>query len=102
MISGFNPAVIFESTIGINQENLEKIQFSEMYFNNCKGNIFVENNSNNDDLENWYGNTAFFNVYSKSSNSETFIDLNNPRRPDYRLKINKIIATNNDPDLIND
>ena len=99
VVSGFNPAVIFENKITINQENLEKIQFSEMYFNNCNGNIFVENNSNNDDLENWYGNSAFFNVYSKGPNAETFIDLNNERRPDFRLKINKIIATNNDQAL---
>ena len=82
------------------QENLEKIKFENMYFNNCNGNIFVENNANNEDLENWYGNSAFFNVYAKSFNSETFIDLNNERRPDFRLRINKIIATNDlDPDL---
>ncbi len=94
VISGFNPAVIFEDKIVINQENLEKIKFTDMYFNNCNGNIFVENNSNNEDLENWYGNSAFFNVYSKSQNSETFIDLKNERRPDFRLRINKIIASN--------
>ena len=92
VISGFNPAVIFENTITINQENLEKIKFTGMYFNNCNGNIFVENNSNNEDLENWYGNSAFLNVYSKSGNSETFIDTRNARRPDFRLRINKIIA----------
>ena len=94
VISGFNPAVLFEDKIIVNQENLEKIKFSDMYFNNCNGNIFVENNSNNEDLENWYGNTAFFNVYAKSYNSETFIDLKNEKRPDFRLRINKIIATN--------
>jgi hypothetical protein len=94
VISGFNPAVIFEDKIRIDQENLEKIKFSDMYFNNCNGNIFVENNSNNEDLENWYGNHAFFNVYSKSGNSETFIDIANSRKPDYRLRINKIIASN--------
>lgn len=100
VISGFNPAVLFENKISINQENLEKIKFTSMYFNNCNGNIFVENNANNEDLENWYGNRAFFNVYSKSDNSETFIDLKNERRPDYRLRINKIIASNEvDPDL---
>lgn len=100
VISGFNPAVLFEDKIKVNQENLEKIKFTDMYFNNCNGNIFVENNKNNEDLENWYGNTAFFNVYSKSNNSETFIDLKNKRRPDYRLRINKIIASNEvDPDL---
>ena len=100
VISGFNPAVIFESKIRINQSNLEKIKFSDMYFNNCNGNIFIENNSNNEDLENWYGNAAFFNVYSKSENAETFIDMKNEKRPDFRLRINKIIAANEvDPDL---
>lgn len=95
VISGFNPAVLFEDKIVVNQESLEKIKFSNMYFNNCNGNIFVENNSNNEDLENWYGNHAFFNVYSKSHNSETFIDIaSNSKRPDYRLRINKIIASN--------
>ncbi|MBD0831733.1 hypothetical protein [Aestuariibaculum sediminum] len=94
VISGFNPAVIFEDKIIINQANLERIKFTDMYFNNCNGNIFVENNSNNEDLENWYGNSAFFNVYAKGQNSETFIDLKNERRPDFRLRINKIIASN--------
>ncbi len=93
VISGFNPAVLFEDKIQINQDNLEKIKFANMYFNNCNGNIFVENNSNNEDLENWYGNSAFYNVYSKSDNSETFIDLKNRKRPDFRLSINKIIAS---------
>lgn len=94
VISGFNPAVILEDDIAINQENLEKIKFTDMYFNNCNGNIFVENNYNNEDLENWYGNSAFFNVYSKGQDSETFIEVKNERRPDFRLRINKIIATN--------
>ncbi|WP_194767916.1 hypothetical protein [Tamlana sp. I1] len=94
VISGFNPAVIFENKIQINQQTLDKIKFTDMYFSNCNGNIFVENNSNNEDLENWYGNHAFFNVYSKGHNAETFIDINNLRRPDYRLRINKIIASN--------
>ena len=94
VISGFNPAVLFEDKVKVNQENLEKIKFTDMFFNNCKGNIFVENNSNNEDLENWYGNSSFFNVYSKSSNDETFIDAKHPRRPDFRLRINKIIASN--------
>ncbi|MCF7560012.1 hypothetical protein L3X39_05130 [Sabulilitoribacter multivorans] len=94
VVSGFNPAVILDDGIKINQDNLEKIVLTEMYFNNCNGNIFIENNSNNEDLENWYGNSAFFNVYSKSENAETFIDVKNDRIPDYRLRINKIIASN--------
>jgi hypothetical protein len=67
-----------------------------MYFNNCNGNIFTENNSNNDDLENWYGNQVFFNVYSKGDNIETFIASDNLKRPDFRLQINKILASNDD------
>ena len=97
VISGFVPAVILDSKIQVNEANLEKIKFDNMFFNNCEGNIFVENDSNNLDLENWYGNSSFFNVYSKSSNSETFIDSQNDKKPDFRLRINKIIAAaNND------
>lgn len=102
VISGFNPAVLLDENIAVNQENLEEIGFTQMYFNNCNGNIFIENNSNNEDLENWYGNRAFFNVYSKSNNTETFIAADNYKRPDFRLRINKIIATNIDPDLRDD
>jgi hypothetical protein len=93
VISGFNPAVIIDNKIKINAQNLESIKFSDMYFNNCKGNIFTENDTNNSDLENWYGNSAFFNVYSKGSDAETFIDAKNGKRPDFRLRINKIIAS---------
>ncbi|HLV40581.1 hypothetical protein [Xanthomarina sp.] len=96
VISGFNPAVLFENKIKINNENLDKIRLTEMYFNNCKGNIFVEYNSNNEDLESWYGNSSFFNVYSKGLDSETFIDIKNSKRPDFRLRINKIIASSLD------
>ncbi|MDO5969033.1 hypothetical protein Q4Q35_04360 [Flavivirga aquimarina] len=94
VISGFNPAVILDDKIMINQENLEKIKFVDMYFNNCNGNIFKEYNTNNEDLENWYGNRSFYNVYAKSQNSETFIDMKSEKRPDFRLRINKIIAAN--------
>lgn len=96
VISGFNPAVILDEKIVISDETLKKIKFQEMYFNLCKGNIFVENNSNNDDLENWYGNASFFNVYSQGTNSETFIDPFNEKRPDFRLSIAKITASKND------
>lgn len=96
VISGFNPAVLLENKIKINNENLERVKFTEMYFNNCNGNIFTEYNDNNEDLENWYGNSSFFNVYSKGLDSETFIDLKNSKRPDFRLRINKIIASNLD------
>ena len=93
VISGFNPAVILDDKIKINNDNLQKIAFEKTYFNNCKGNIFRKYNSNNEDLESWYGSRIFNNVYSKGSDSETYIDLNNSRNPDFRLRINKIIAT---------
>lgn len=96
VISGFNPAVLLDENITINQENLEKIKFINMYFNNCNGNIFTEYNSNNDDLENWYGNSAFFNVYSKGDDAETFINFDSNKRPDFRLRINKILASTDD------
>lgn len=99
VISGFNPAVILDDKISINQENLSKLKFTRTYFNNCKGNIFRNGFSNNADLENWYGSSSFDNVYSKGPDSETFIDANNKTRPDFRLRINGIYASN---DLIDD
>lgn len=96
VISGFSPAVILDENIKINSTNLNKIKFTRTYFNNCRGNIFIKNNPNNDDLENWYGSSAFNNVYSRGPDSETFIDSDNASRPDFRLQINKIIASNDD------
>ncbi|WP_281309467.1 hypothetical protein [Flavobacterium flavigenum] len=93
VISGFNPAVLLDSKTEINDANLKKIKFEEMFFNQCKGNIFTEFNSNNEDLESWYGNSVFFNVYSQSDNKETFIDIFNPKKPDFRLQLGKITAS---------
>ena len=94
VISGFNPAVILDRKIPLNTENLENIKFTRTYFNNCKGNIYKKGMTNNDDLENWYGARIFDNVYSKGPDSETFIDAKNSRKPDFRLRINRIIAAN--------
>ena len=99
VISGFNPAVILDENIKINGENLEKITFTRTYFNNCEGNIFRNGYTNNDDLESWYGSRAFDNLYSKGPDYETFIESENPKHPDFRLRVNKIIASN---DLIDD
>ncbi|HRM12321.1 MAG TPA: hypothetical protein PLV47_05050, partial [Flavobacterium sp.] len=95
VISGFNPAVLLDDKIEITAKNLNKIKFQEMYFNLCNGNIFTKNNPNNEDLENWYGNSVFFNVYSQSDNLETFVDFSNEKRPDFRLRLGKITASNN-------
>jgi len=93
VISGFSPAVKLDSKIQINNENLQKMKFTRTYFNNCNGNIFRNGYTNNDDLENWYGSRAFDNVYSKGPDSETFIDSESTKKPDYRLLINKIAAS---------
>ncbi|RKR05049.1 hypothetical protein C8C83_4378 [Flavobacterium sp. 90] len=93
VVSGFNPAVLIDSKTEINDANLKKIRFEEMFFNQCSGNIFTENKADNTDLENWYGNSVFFNVYSQTDNKETFVDISNTKRPDYRLQLGKITAS---------
>lgn len=93
VVSGFNPAVLIDSKTEINEVTLKKIKFEEMFFNQCSGNIFTENKTDNTDLENWYGNSIFFNVYSHTDNKETFVDLNNAKRPDFRLQLGKITAS---------
>ncbi|WP_026713939.1 hypothetical protein [Flavobacterium daejeonense] len=94
VVSGFNPAVLLSNKIEINDENLRKLSFEDMYFNSCNGNIFTEFNQNNEDLEDWYGNAAFSNVYAKSDNVETFINTSDDKKPDYRLRIGKITVSN--------
>jgi hypothetical protein len=93
VISGFKPAVLLDTKIDINTKNLGKIKIEEMYLNNCAGNIFSEGSLNNEDLESYYGNTLFFNLYSKTTNLETFNDFENPRRPDFRLALTKFTAS---------
>ena len=99
VVSGFKPAVVLDAQININNENLEKIKFTSTYFNNCKGNIYRKGYTNNDDLESWYGSRAFNNLYSKGPDSETFIEAENAKYPDFRLRVNRIIASN---DLFDD
>ncbi|WP_268848344.1 hypothetical protein [Flavobacterium aestivum] len=93
VISGFNPAVVLDSKIEINDKNLKKIRIEEMYLNFCNGNIFSEGSDNNEDLEGYYGNSVFFNLYSKTTNLETFNDFANPKRPDFRLALSKFTAS---------
>ncbi|MFI0428537.1 hypothetical protein [Mariniflexile sp. HMF6888] len=94
VISGFNKAVLLDENIKINAASLARIDFKNVYFNNCNENISSKFKEDNEDLENWYGNSYFFNVYSKTNHSELFIDLNSSKKPDYRLSINKILAMN--------
>ncbi|TXE06320.1 hypothetical protein FUA26_15230 [Seonamhaeicola algicola] len=91
VVSGFSKAAILDENIKLNTVNLEKIQFVNSYFNKCIGNIYQGYSENNEDLENWYGNPIFQNLYSKGIHSETFIKVDG-NKPDYRLRIEKIIA----------
>ncbi|WP_300567113.1 hypothetical protein [Flavobacterium sp.] len=92
VISGFSPAVVLDDEIKFEGGGLKKIKLEEIFFNNCKGNIFAENSTNNEDLEDYYGNNAFFNVYENTPNAEMFIDVVKAT-PDFRLKIGKITAS---------
>jgi hypothetical protein len=93
VISGFNPAVVLDNRIEINDKNLKKIRIEEMYINFCKGNIYSEGIDNNEDLEGYYGNSVFFNLHSNTTNLETFNDFANPKRPDFRLALSKFTAS---------
>jgi hypothetical protein len=92
VISGFAPAIILDDEIKPEQGGLKKIKFENVFFNNCKGNIFAENSTNNEDLEDHYGNSAFFNLYENTPNSELFIVANETKSPDFRVKVGKFTA----------
>ena len=91
VISGFSPAVIFNSLIEIKDENLRNIGMLGVFINNCKGNIMTElGGVFNDDLEAYYSNPNFNNLTAQSPAIEVFLEHKNEKTPDYRLKINKI------------
>ena len=95
VVSGFKPAILFDKHIVIGQEALDKINLKYMFFNSCEGNIFVDGSSNNDSIEEYYGAAYFGNLFDNNGNNyETFIDIKNTKRPDYRLQINGIVALN--------
>lgn len=93
VISGFKLAIMIDEKTKIVDENLTKLRFNNMYFNNCEGKISSEFNSNNETLISWYDNPVFSNEYAQISNDETFIKLD-PAKPDYRLRSNTVLAMN--------
>jgi hypothetical protein len=95
VISGFVPAIIFDDEIAIEAKNLSKIKLERVYFNKCKGNILVENSTNDADLENHYGQVAFYNLQENVENKDLFIDSENTKfNYDFRLKIGNFTAGN--------
>lgn len=96
VISGFSKAVLLNEKIAINDANLSRIEFKNVLFNNFNGTVFSKsNNYSNVNLEDWYTNPDFLNVYSKINHSLLFIDLNNSKNRDYRLRVDKTIAMSN-------
>lgn len=94
VISGFMPAVILDEQIKLEGGGLKKIELKEVFFNYCKGNVYVQNTSNNEDLEDYYGNSQFANLYENSPNNEAFIDVSPAsKNPDFRVKIGKFTAS---------
>ncbi len=93
VISGFNPAIILDEGIAIETKNLSKLKLSQIYFNNCKGNIFSENSTNNEDLEGYYGDPAFFNLYENIANDQMFLNVKGPKDFDFRIKVGKFAAS---------
>ena len=93
VISGFNPAIILDDEIAIETNNLAKLKLSQIYFNNCKGNIFSENTTNNEDLESHYGDPGFFNLYESIPNDQMFLNVKGPKDFDFRIKIGKFAAS---------
>ena len=92
VISGFAPAAVLDSEINPEAGGLKKVGFSEVFFNNCKGNIYLANSANNDDLESYYGEPSFFNLYEKTPNAELFIMSSEAKTPDFRVKVGKFTA----------
>lgn len=93
VISGFAPAIVFDDEIAIEAKNLNKIKIEQVYFNNCTGNILVENTSNDADLEEHYGQGGYGNLHEKINNKDLFIDCVNPKSNyDYRIKVGKFTA----------
>jgi hypothetical protein len=93
VLNGFKPAVILDKNIETKPENFKKIKFEEMFFNNCTGNVFAENEANNEDIEDYYGQLSLSNVFDQKSNEDIYLDFKNPKTPDYRIQLSKITAS---------
>ena len=91
IVSGFDSAMLLNSKIEVVAENLAKIKLQKIFINNCKTNIISENGGvNNSDLEGYYATKSFANRYSNTPSQDLFVDANNPKTPDFRIKIGSI------------
>jgi hypothetical protein len=93
VISGFSPAIVMDDEITMDAPTMKKYSFREVFFNSCKGYIFMENTTDNSDIEDYYATPAFFNLYENLDNKNMFIDAYNIKTPDFRIQIGKITAS---------
>ncbi|VXC25156.1 conserved exported hypothetical protein [Flavobacterium sp. 9AF] len=91
VVTGFSSALYLDGKIPVEEEGLSKIKLKRIFINNCKKNIVSENGGvTNDDLESYYGNPSYGNRYSSTKSEDLFVDANNPKTPDFRIKIGSI------------
>lgn len=93
VISGFKPAIILDDEIAIETNTLAKLKLTQILFNNCKGNIFTENTSNNEDLESHYGDPGFYNLYESIGSDQMFMNGKGPKDFDFRIKVGNFAAS---------
>ena len=91
VVTGFASSLYLDGKIPVEEEGLSKIKLKRIFINNCKKNIVSENGGvTNDDLESYYGNPSYGNRYSGIKSEDLFVDANNPKTPDFRIKIGSI------------
>lgn len=92
VVSGFKLCVLLDAKIANISANLAKINLQNLLVNNCEGGIQSEIIENDPDIKNWYGNESFSIEYSKLTNEALFLQPNNKRIPDFRLKTNTVLV----------
>ncbi|WP_413997792.1 hypothetical protein ACMDB5_08295 [Flavobacterium sp. W1B] len=92
IVSGFKLCVLLDNKIANISANLAKINLQNVLINNCAGGIQSELAENDSEIKNWYNNESFSIEYSKQNNSVLFLEPNNKKTPDFRLKTNSILA----------
>lgn len=93
IMSGFKPAIVLDEDITVEDKSLKKLKFEQNLFNNCEGNIFVKNSTNNEDLESHYGDPGFNNLYEKKPNEQMFLSVKDAKSYDFRVKVGNFAAS---------
>ena len=89
IISGFSQCLLMDAKINTDYENLDRIKFKDVLFNNCTSYIESELPENNIALKNWYSNDKFYIGHSKTNNVDFFVENDVKKTPDFRIKKDK-------------